>query len=80
MTGSIEVREGASPEQVLIGEYNGLRVIVLSVQPTEESARSAWEAACKLVDTGMFEGSPALIIDILKATVRHGYVTEMQVV
>lgn len=78
MSGGIEIREGASPEQVLIGEHNGIRVIVLSVKPDEASAAVCWHAACGLLDLGSFDGSAAVIIDILNASVRHGYITEMR--
>jgi hypothetical protein len=56
-----------------------MRIIVLSVKPDEESAEACWTAACHLADTFVDAGSEmeALIVDISKATVRHGYVTEM---
>lgn len=66
-------------EQVLTGDHNGMRIIVLSVKPDAESAVTCWAAACGLADTLVEAGSEmeALIVDIAKATVRHGYVTEM---
>ena len=56
-----------------------MRIIVLSVKPAAESAEACWAAACGLADTFVDAGSEmeALIVDIAKATVRHGYVTEM---
>ncbi len=73
----ITVYEGEEGEQVLMGEHDGIKVIVLSVKPDEESAKACWGASCALIDTGAWEGSPAVIVDIAKATVRHGYITEM---
>lgn len=75
--GSITVAE-TQPEQVVTGTYKGMQVIVLGVKPTKEAAQVCWEAACRLVDTGAFAGSPTLIVDILKTTVRHGYITQME--
>lgn len=77
MSGGIYIIKEGDPEQVLVGEHNGVRMIVLSVKPNEESAQACWEAACGILDTGVFDDSSALIIDIFKASVRHGYITEM---
>ena len=69
-------------EQVLVGEHLGVKIVVISVKPSKEAARVCWEASCGLLETfmesDMWDDSPALIIDIAKATVRHGYITEME--
>lgn len=75
--GGITIHEGLEAEQVLIGEHDGIKVIVLSVKPGEDHAEKCWGAARGLIDTGAFNGSPAVIVDIAKATVRYGYITEM---
>ena len=68
----------AAGEQVLMGEHDGARVIVLGVKPDQESARLSWDAARSLIET-LYVGSPPplVIVDIPNASIRHGFVTEM---
>lgn len=69
----------SDPEQVLVGDHEGVDIIVFGVKPGAESATACWDAALGLLKVLQDAGSEqtALIVDIPNASVRHGFVTRM---
>lgn len=76
--GGITVSEAVGPdayERVLIGKVGPTRVIVLGLKP-KARVQEVWPAVKGLLDV-LYEGEPAVVVDITHASVRPVTIEEV---